>query len=258
MDLPTRQLLGSPVGDVGEPRGCITSSTSSGSGYSDPSMCRNSRTERSWMRAPFCSMAPIAPADDRLLRGHPEQADGPVRPQQAEHHVQRRGLARSVGPEEGDRLAHRDVERHAADGVHGPEGLGEAVHADALTRAVPRVLAGDVRHARVGEGVTRCRCASVHVPSLSVRSRRRVGREPWVGGDSCQGWDPVPRAGGQAERIRSSGTVSPPGLGSVRASATTRGRVLSPAVASRLVPRAASSRLGAAASRAARPAGRTA
>ncbi len=107
-------------------RRASTSSTPSGSGKSDAIIVISSRTERSRISPPVCSMTPTAPALIASGGRHPEQHDvAPIRSAQAEHHVDRRRLAGAVGAEQGHGLSrrHRDVD--AVDGPHRAVRLGQ-------------------------------------------------------------------------------------------------------------------------------------
>ncbi len=146
----------------------ITSSTDIGCGYSEAIIATSSRTDRSRISEPVCSMAPIRPASDRLLAASGRTA-GPSRVGvlQAEHHVDGRGLAGAVRAEHGDRLPGRDVEAHTVDGADGtlrrPVGLDQVLEAD------PSVV-----RARGAGGVA--------VVRHRVRGRVMPGRIPGVAG----------------------------------------------------------------------------
>ena len=58
----------------------------------------------------------LAPLAHRVQPAHPDPARG--RHEHAGEHLDRGGLPRAVGPEEADRLARRDGQRHPFDGGH--------------------------------------------------------------------------------------------------------------------------------------------
>lgn len=100
---------------------------------------------------------------DGRVRRHAEDADAARRRfAQAEDHVDRRRLARTVGAEERDDLAGRDLEVDPTDGLDAP------------------VLAGKgLRHAGEGDGCV------VHASSLAATTRAGLGRTSRPRHDKC-------------------------------------------------------------------------
>ena len=78
------------------------------------------------MSGPVCSIAPTAPTSTRRGWGPAEEVDASgVGRQQAEHHVDRRGLPGAVRPEQGHGLAGGDRDVHPTDRVDRPLGGAE-------------------------------------------------------------------------------------------------------------------------------------
>ena len=86
-----------------------------------------SPTRASLGSPPCCSIAPTQPARTASAGLRPRICDGAGgRAQEAEDGVDDRGLAGAVGPEQGDRLAGRDVEVEVVDGEGVAVADGEA------------------------------------------------------------------------------------------------------------------------------------
>ena len=108
----------------------------------------SSRTDRSRIRAPVWSIAPILPASIASRGVLPEHRHAArVRPDQAEDHVDCGRLARAVRSEQGDRLATLDHQVDAPHRVHRTAGTVPGLHK--APQADPRVLAVGTVHAEV-------------------------------------------------------------------------------------------------------------
>ncbi len=189
-------------------------------------MSMHSRTVRSLISEPLCSIAPTAPTLTAFAGAIPNRLDvARVRARQAEHHVDRGRLPGSVGSEQRHRLTGRDVEGDATYGLDRAEGLDEVQQPHAC---------GPVE----GWGTAWSSSWSQRSGSSCVKSRRGdgavLGRAQRVGGDRCQGAVPFERpASGQRAPTLDSGrrrasepsVAEPSGLS---AAATAAGRSRSP------------------------------
>ena len=161
------------------------SSTSSGCGYSEATIAISSPTERSRMSAPVCNIAPIQPASIAAV-GEPPSTDTvpPSGSRQAEDHVDRRGLACTVGPQQRNRLPRLDRDVDAAYGFDRPVALAQACGLDrASSHASPYPAAGKPSapesSPRLDEisAQRRCRAAFKRsvLPSATLRMRTVSG-----------------------------------------------------------------------------------
>ena len=159
------------VGDAGDPGVARTSSTGLRVGEQAGGVGHRLPDLRSLIRPPVCITADEA-AGDGLPRLQAEHAHLAGRgPRQPEHHVDGRGLAGAVRPEEGDDLALLELEVDAAHGLDLAEGLGH-----------PRER--DRGHSRGGVGPGELGCchgSSVLLPGGRALAGASRGRH-----DKCQ------------------------------------------------------------------------
>jgi hypothetical protein len=92
----------------------------------------SSRTLRSRINAPVCSIAPTSPLATASCGGNSEDLDrAAIRFVQAEHHVDRRRLARAVRAEQCHRLSRLDGDVDTANGFDRAPRFRQVVQLDA-------------------------------------------------------------------------------------------------------------------------------
>lgn len=110
-------------------------------------------------------------AANRRVPQHRDAA--PARVKQAAEHLERRRLARAIGPQKADDLAHLDAERHAVDGARFQRlAAHEAFQRTAQTGLLAMILVRFGQVACVDRRHTRCRSSRVRRAAPGASSQR--------------------------------------------------------------------------------------